>query len=224
MILEVSLGPSELDGIPDWEDISNKIPNPVDDPSEIDEIVDLLELSNAIRHVVVDYVSKAQYQIAPKKFRPEAKTFHKAITRLNDCLLRSAGRPKEAKFPDPEALALAEALNDEIEKMDHPDVPDIEHCRTVVRVLLEASERVQADEAGGGADADRAKHEFVAGLARIYQERTGRRPARGVNLHADKPHAVGPFFRFVAAVNELLPVPLRLSDIDGLIRAHLNTG
>jgi hypothetical protein len=212
MDLEVGLGPSELDGIPDHRDISNKIPDPVDvafeaGPSEISEI-DLLELSNDIRHVVADYISDARYQQSPKKFRPGAKSFHKTL------------KAAVAKFPSAESEHV-EALNLELEKLDLEDVPDIEHCRTVIRALLEASERVQANEAGPGADADRAKHLLVAGLARIYEERTGRRPARGFDLYADKPHAAGLFFTFVTAVNELLPVPLRLSDIDGLIRAHL---
>jgi hypothetical protein len=197
MILEVRLGPSELDGIPDWGDISNKVPDPVDGPSEIDEITDPHDLSNAIRHVVTDYVSKALCQIEPKKFRPGAKTFHKAIAGL------------EEKFPDP-GTVLAGALNDEIEKLDHEDVPDIELCRTVVRVLLEASERVQADEAGPGADADRAKHELFRGLARIWEECTGRRPARAFDPIKGKP--IGPFFKFITAVNKKIPRSLRLTD------------
>jgi hypothetical protein len=136
MIVEVGLGPSELDGIPDWGDISNKIPDPVDGPSEIDEITDPHDLSNRIGQLVADYISQTHYQQAPKKFRLGAKSFHKAITGL------------EAKFPTP-GTALAEALNDEIEKTDHPDVPDIELCRTVVRVLREASERVLKPGRGG---------------------------------------------------------------------------
>jgi hypothetical protein len=209
--IEVRLGPSELDEIPDGGDISNKIPNPDPDPSEIVEIFVEHDLSNDIGNVVKDYISKAQYQIAPKKFRPEAKLFHKAITRLGE------------KFPAPES-ALAEALNNEIEKLAdelaYEGVGNIEHCRIVVRALREASERVQADEAGAGPDADRAKHEFFVGLARIYEERTGRRPARAFDPSEGKP--IGPFFEFVTAVNALIPKSLRLTDsyIDRLTGAY----
>ena len=175
--------------------------------TELDEIGDLHDLSNDIRHVVADYISKALCQIEPKKFRLGAKKFHKWI----------AGA--KAAFPDPGA-ALAEALNDEIEKLDHEDVPDIEHCRTVVRVLREVAERVQVDESGRGADADRAKHEFFLGLAAIFEERTGRRPTRVFDPIKGKP--TGPFFEFVTAVNKKIPKSLRLtgSYIDRLTRAH----
>jgi hypothetical protein len=207
MYLEVKLGPSELDGIPDWGDISDKIPNPVDGPSALDEILDPHDLSNHIGQLVAHYISAAHYQQAPNKFRLEAKEFHKAITGL------------EAKFPAPGSV-LAEALNDEIEKLGHPDAPDIELCRTVVRVLREASERVQTDEAGPGADADRAKHELFRGLARIWEECTGRRPARAFDPIKGKP--IGPFFEFVTAVNKKIPRSLRLthSYIDRLTRTH----
>jgi hypothetical protein len=238
--LVVRLGPSELDGIRDWGDISNKIPDPVgvgaglwrgawaeyiaelDDvaseasPSEISEI-DSRKLNNDIRHVVVDYVSGAQYQQSPREFRREVKSFQKALEAV------------VKKFPSA-GSEHSEALNLKLEKLDRlalkklgleDDAPDVDLCRRYVLALLEANESIVADEAGGGADAARAKHLLVAGLARIYEEYTGRRPARGYDAYADKPHAVGPFFRFVTAVNELLPVHLRLSDIDSLIRAHL---
>jgi hypothetical protein len=130
---------------------------------DVYEDMALHELNNDITHVVADYISDARYQLPPKKFRPGAKAFHKVL------------KVAAAKFPSAES-ALAEALNLKLEKIDHEDVPDIGLCRVVLRTLLEASEHIQADEAGSGADADRAKHLFGKGLARIYEERTGQRP------------------------------------------------
>jgi hypothetical protein len=169
---------------------------------DFDEIITEHDLSNDIRHVVADYVSKAVCQVEPKEFRLGAKKFHKWI----------AGA--KAAFPAP-GSALAEALNSETEKLDE-DVPDIEHFRRRVRAYCEASECLLADEAGRGPDADRAKHELFLGLARIWEERTGRRPTRM--------HECGPFFEFLTAVNEQIPRRLRLTDsyIDPLTRTHFS--
>jgi hypothetical protein len=175
--------------------------------SNFDREWTLHDLKNDLYHVVAHYISDAEYQQAPKKFRSGVKTFHKAMSALM------------AKFPGP-GTELAGALNDEIEKLDSEDAQDIELCRVVVLALLEASERILADEAGRGADADRAKRLLIAGLAAIYEERTGRAPKGGWDPINEKPD--GPFFRFVAAVNKLIPARFRISDIDSLVRAHLD--
>jgi hypothetical protein len=161
----------------------------------------LHNLSNEIYHEVTHYLSAAHYQQPPKEFRREAEAFHKV---LKAC---AAGFPGAGK-------GLAEALNLELEKLDHDDAPDIELCRTVILALLAASRRIQADEAGAGKDADRAKHEFFKGLAKIYEDYTGRRPAQ-------VPAEDDPFSDFVAAVNKRLPVPFRLSGIIHLVRSYL---
>jgi hypothetical protein len=185
---------------------------------DFDETIALHDLSKDIHHVVAAYISDARYQQSPKEFRPGVKSFHKAL------------KAAVEKFPSAESEH-AEALNLELENLDHlalkklgleDDAPDVDLCRRYFLALLDVNGSVVADEAGRGADADRAKHLLIAGLAKIYEERTGRRPARGFSAYADKkPHETGPFFRFVTAVNELLPVALRLLDIDSLIRAHL---
>jgi hypothetical protein len=172
-----------------------------------DELMALHHLSADIYHVVEHYISDARCQQAPKEFRPGAKAFHEALEAIVD------------EFPLPEA-ELAGALNDEIEKTDLEDVPDIELCRSVVLALFEASKQIQADEAGRGKHADRAKRVFFMGLAVVYEERTGRPPKR---IYEPDEGPTGPFFAFVTAVNEQIPRrSLRLTDgdIDRLTRAY----
>jgi hypothetical protein len=117
-------------------------------------------------------------------------------------------------------LALRSPEND----AEVSDLVDIEELTATLNVegltaALEtfscALKKIGKVERGRGKDANRAAHQLVAELGQIFSECTGRLPSR--NKSRARSRAVtGPFGRFVNAVNQQLPVPLR--DVDNLIR------
>jgi hypothetical protein len=185
-------------------------------------------LISDIENLMVDYIADDQYQGSPKEFRKKMKIFHKALKALVAEFPTVGDELSEALNCELDTLTdddLAMVLNCRRDELDHDDAPDVDHIRGGVRALLMAAERVLADEAGSGTDADRAKHMFIKGLGCIFEERTGQRPTRHSGLKETKEDVVfvpdGHFFQFVQAVNEQLPTKNRLVDIDSLIKSYI---
>jgi hypothetical protein len=190
-------------------------PKPLTNDDGIDEI-EKLALHNDIRALAADYIANKQYQMGPKNFRTKVKTFHKALKALVESLPRADDELSEALNCELDKLTdgdLAEAMNCRLNEVDSESAQDLDHIRGGICALLKAAERILADEAGRGTDADRSKHCFLVGLARIFEERTGRKPTRNDES--------GDFFAFVAAVDEQMPADFRLTGIDHLIRSYL---
>ena len=125
------------------------------------------------------------------------------------------------KFPDP-SNSLTEALNQELNILNFETAPDTEYIRGGLDTLLEAIKRIAVEEGGAGRDANRAKHLLIRGLARIFEDRTGKRAIS--SFHIDQTYegdrAVrGPFADFVKAVNHSIPDRYRLVGLETLFRS-----
>jgi hypothetical protein len=158
-----------------------------------------LQLSNHVREIVSDYL--ADRTVPLPEFRKRAVKFARAF----EGLLK--------KFPDDDTSdvdsAIIEAINHELDEIgDAEKAPDFHFVRGGLRVLVEATKRVRDAERGAGTDSNRKAYTLIRGLARIYSERTGKKPSTS---------SEGPFARFVEAVNELIPLHFRLHGLENLI-------
>ena len=163
------------------------------------------QLSNHVREIVSDYL--ADRTVSLPEFRNRVVKFARAL----EGLLK--------KFPDDETSvvdsAIIEAINHELDEIDDAEqAPDLRFVRDGLRVLVEATKRVRDAERGAGTDSNRKAYTLIRGLARIYLERTGKRPSASSEGH---------FARFVEAVNELIPSKFQLHGLENLIRAAVGS-
>jgi hypothetical protein len=173
------------------------------------ESISELELHNQIREIVADYCADEAQQISPKKFRASMRTFEGAL------------EPFLTKFPKLND-SLTEALNQELDILDDEEAPDIEFIRGGLDTLLEAVKRLAFNERGPGRDANRAKHLLIRGLARIFEDRTGKSAISSFYIDRTSvgDSAVkGPFADFVKAVNKSIPDRYRLVGLETLFRS-----
>jgi hypothetical protein len=163
------------------------------------------QLSNHIREIVSDYLADRTVSL------PEFRNRVVKLARALDGLLK--------KFPDNEASAvdsaIVEAINHELDEIDDTEkAPDFFFVRDGFRVLVEATKRVRDAERGAGTDSNRKAYTLIRGLARIYFERTGKKPSAS---------SIGRFARFVEAVNALIPPTFQLHGLDNLITAAVGS-
>jgi hypothetical protein len=163
------------------------------------------QLSNHVREIVSYYL--ADRTVSLPEFRNRVVKFARAL----EGLLK--------KFPDDETSAvdsaIIEAINHELDEIDDAEkAPDFPFVRDGLRVLVEATKRVRDAERGAGTDSNRKAYTLIRGLARIYFERTGKKPSAS---------SEGPFARFVEAVNALIPSNFRLHGLENLIRAAVGS-
>ena len=164
-----------------------------------------LQLANHVREIVSDYL--ADRTVSLPEFRNRVVKFARAL----EGLLK--------KFPDDETSAvdsaIIEAINRELDEIDDAEkAPDFPFVRDGFRVLVEATKRVRDAERGAGTDSNRKAYTLIRGLARIYFERTGKKPSAS---------SEGPFARFVEAVNALIPSKFRLYGLENLIKAAVGS-
>ena len=165
-----------------------------------------LDLHNQIRQVVADYCADEAQQIAPKEFRARLRAFQRALETFL------------TKFPEPDD-SLAEALDRELWDETTPDTESIRRC---LDLLLEAVNHLAAEEGGPGKDANRAKHLLIRGLARIFEDYTGKKATSSFYIDPiyDGDRAVsGPFADFVKAVDQSIPDRHRLVGLENLFRS-----
>jgi hypothetical protein len=113
-------------------------------------------------------------------------------------------------------------LNGELNILDDEAAPDTEYIRGGLDTLLEAVKRLAVDEGGPGRDANRAKHLLIRGLARIFEDHTGKRASSSfyIDRTSEGDSAVrGEFADFVKAVNESIPDGYRLVGLETLFRS-----
>jgi hypothetical protein len=158
----------------------------------------LIELSihNEIREIVADYIADRHSRVPPKEFREALRVFEKSL----DIFLY--------KFPKA-GSALAEALNQELDRADDSNAPDLAAIRDGLDVLRSTVKHLAEAERGAGTDAHREGHLLIEGLANIYEKYSGKKPSKKVD---------GPFGRFVEAVNEKIPERYRLTGLEHLLR------
>jgi hypothetical protein len=168
-----------------------------------------LELHNQIREIVADYCADEAQQISPKKFRASMRTFEGGLKTFL------------TRFPEP-SDSLTEALDHELNILDYEAAPNTEYIRGGLDTLLEAVKRLAADEGGPGRDANRAKHVLIRGLARIFEDHTGKKAKSSFyidQIEEGDSALRGPFADFVKGVNESIPDGYRLVGLETLIRS-----
>ena len=163
------------------------------------------QLSNHVREIVSYYL--ADRTVSLPEFRNRVVKFARAL----EGLLK--------KFPDDGTSAIdsaiVEAINHELDEIDDTEkAPDFSFVRDGLRVLVAATKRLRNAERGAGTDSNRKAYTLIRGLARIYFERTGKKPSAS---------SEGRFARFVGAVNALIPSKFRLHGLENLIRAAVRS-
>jgi hypothetical protein len=166
-----------------------------------DEVMSEHDIGNRMAWAVREYIVASIDKVDSTQLRQEGAAAEKAINK-SLALLRPPNQTLGAINRACRALAyeIGEERIDALEEIGH--------------VLA----NIRSAESGQGRDANRAAHQFIAELRRIYEECTGRPPTRS-NL-ADGSDVTGPFGRFVKAVDAQLG-PFRLPDIDNLIRQEV---
>jgi hypothetical protein len=168
-----------------------------------------LDVNNQIREVVADYCADEAQQVTPKNFRARMRTFDRALETFL------------TKFPEPDD-SLTEALDRELNILEHEAAPDTEYIRGGLDQLLEALKRLAIEEGGPGKDSNRAKHLLTRGLARIFEDHTGMKANSSfyIDQTYEGDRAVrGPFADFVKAVNQSIPDRYRLVGLETLFRS-----
>jgi hypothetical protein len=163
-----------------------------DERAIFEDVALRVDLDTQIREVIRDYLVAKRFAGDPKAFRRRLKSFEAA-------LILATPPTAEDDFTD--------ALNNELYGSDDNGSPDVQQFREDSKAMLKAVAHLREQEAGAGKDADRAKHELAAGLARIYEKHTGLpagfrfwKARDGIGDDAVR----GPFAEFFKAVNDII--------------------
>jgi hypothetical protein len=171
-----------------------------------------------------EYAVACAYAVDPKRFRQELLALEQPLNSLI------------AKIPTADS-ALTLAIDQEVREILHCQSADFEkeeedairdqaefdNLKLVLTTISQAVKNIRSIEQGRGREARRPAHQFVAELARIFTECTGRQPGRNNDGSRDGVDAVtGPFGNFVKAVNCQIPKALQLVNIDNLIRHEVS--
>jgi hypothetical protein len=192
-----------------------------EDPEIFKEITFEHDVGNSLWWAVREYITSCIDKVNLKEFRIGAAAGEKTAKELLAFLRHDpSDRAPTSRAIDQARIgrALTQGINrakgeDDFEDMDADEA--IAGLEFISRTLT----KIRSAERGSGRDANRAAHQFIADLARIFEERTGQLPTR-CNL-ADGSGVTGPFGRFVAAVDVQLPAPFQLPDLDNLIRQEV---
>jgi hypothetical protein len=177
-----------------------------DERAIFEDVALRIDLDREIREVVRDYFVANRYAADPKKFRRRSKSFETALIRL-----LATSPIAEDDF--------TEALNRELYGSDDNCSLDVQQFCEYSKVMLKAVAHLREQEAGAGKDADRAKHQLAAGLARIFEKHTGLpagfrfwKARDGIGDEA----VCGPFAEFFKAVNDIIKDISRGDHVCGL--------
>jgi hypothetical protein len=171
-----------------------------------------------------EYAAASAYAVNPKLFRQGLLALEQPLNSLI------------AQIPNADS-ALSLAIDQEIRKILHSQSADFEedeeeairdqtefdNLKLILTTISQAAENIRSIERARGREANRAAHQFVAELARIFTECTGRQPGRNNDGSRDGVDAVtGPFGNFVKAVHCQIPKTFQLVNIDNLIRHEVS--
>jgi hypothetical protein len=186
-----------------------------------------LELNNDIGWVVRSYLLNKVAAISPKVYRRELRQFKKVLGILIEKIPASHSpidfAIKEKKwiqelYENDQDCSPCDQKNNREPLRDHRF--GVERLQSDLIELCEIVGHLIDEESGPGRDASRAERRLIDGLARIFHRLTGKIPTRNSDPQS-KCESSSPFHSFVEAVEELLPADFALSDIDNLIRHHL---
>jgi hypothetical protein len=199
-----------LQGFPNEPDAERKIFN---------DITSEHELETKLWWAVQEYLFALKYALNPTQFRRQLLSFERRVNSLY------------AEIPNPDsALAMAidsaaRAIDQSAEVEENSEAPslgeqvDLDNLRDTIVALSQTLGIIRSHEQGRGRDANRAAHQFVETLAKIFTEYTGHEPIRSNDPSREWLDAVnGPFGNFVTAVNRQFPPDIQLTDIDNLVR------
>jgi hypothetical protein len=176
----------------------------------------LTALQNQIREIVADYCADKAQQLAPnelKQFRSELRKFELQLERT---IVLFPAIQAQSRVRD----ALADALDRQIEAMCDQE-RDLEGIHCDLADLLAAVKHLSKLEGVRGPKADRAKHQLIGGLARIFENHTAKDASKhwSIDPMKDGDEAVsGAFAEFVKAVNDSIPLGYRLTGLQNLFR------
>ncbi len=147
-----------------------------------------------------EYLAACAYAADPKQFRQELSAFEQPL----DSLLAQIPKADSALSlaVDQEVREILQGAPDEFEEEETiREKAEFDNLRLVLATISQAVKNIRSAEGGRGREANRAAHQFVAELARIFTECTGRQPGRNNDGSHDGLDAVtGPFGNFVKAV------------------------
>jgi hypothetical protein len=192
------------------EDVSRNEPDKFD-KEVFDGAMVHINVQNEIQEIVADYCADKAQQIKPDQFRFTLDRFQRWLEKADTC------------FPPPHG-PLTEALEQQLDMPDEtlPEGPDLEDIRRGLDRLLTAAKRLTKSEAGGGRDADRAKHLLIKGFAAIFEKHTGLNAKKSywIARESSGDKAVkGPFADFVKAVNKEIPNDYQIVGLQNLFNA-----
>jgi hypothetical protein len=169
-----------------------------------------------------EYAAAFVYAADPKQFRHELGAFERPLNSLLAAIPKADSALSLAI--DQEVREILQGLSNEFEEDDATrDQAEFDNLRPVLATISQAVKNIRSAERGRGREANRAAHQFITELARIFTECTGRQPGRNNDGSRDGVDAVtGPFGNFVKAVNCQIPKAFRLADIDNLIRHEVS--
>jgi hypothetical protein len=181
-------------------------------------------VSRQLWWAVREYQMAVEYAVDPKQFRSDLNALDETLDQL---LL--------VKMPESDSalgVAVDQALQEiipSVELLDTTDSQamdfdfdslkfDFDNLKPRFEALSQAVKKIRSIEQGKGADAERAKHQFIADLGQIFTECTG----KALRNEGSRKGVTRPFGSFVKALARQLPERYQLTDIDNLIRHEIS--
>jgi hypothetical protein len=159
-------------------------------------ILDELNIHNEIRNLVGFYIADRRNKMPPAEFRKQIRELRKSLENFSKRL--SAANS-----------AVIEALNQELSRAGYEQIQDGETLLLSFKLLHEALASIDKAESGAGIRANREGHLLLEGLARFYEDSTGKKPSKKMESR---------FGRFVQAVNDQIPERFKLTGLEHLLR------